>query len=84
MTDDLEEDKPIEYLGKPLASYTLWELGAIKTNFDNAMLKREQASSHIKFDAINNKKAMVFPPPNPQFLKLKSAVEEEIRKKQNA
>lgn len=71
------------YNGKELSEYSLWELQAIKTSLKEAEDKREEASKHHKFDKVNNKKAMEFPPPNPNFLILKEAVEEEIRKKQN-
>lgn len=71
------------YHGKPLALYNLWELAAIKRELRLAELKREEASKHHKFDKKNNKKALDFPPTNPEFLKLKDAVEAEIRKRQN-
>lgn len=67
----------MNYLGKPLDEYSLWELGIIETNLKEAEAKREKASKHSKFEK------MEFPPINPEFLKLKKAVEEAIRKKQN-
>lgn len=75
-------EKEYEYLGKPLSQYDLWDLGIIKKILKEAEAKREEASKHHKFDKKNNKKAMTFPPPNPEFLKLKNAVEVEIRKRQ--
>ncbi len=77
-------DEPYIYCGKALSEYSLWDLGVIEKSLKDAEAKREEASKHHKFDKIKNKKAMEFPPPNPEFLKLKSAIEAEIRKKQNA
>lgn len=65
------------YQGKDLSSFSLWDLGKIETSLKEALAKREEASKHPKFEK------MKFPPPNPNFLNLKVAVEEEIRKKQN-
>jgi hypothetical protein len=65
------------YNGKPLSEYSLWELGLIEQSLKEAEAKREEAKKHTKFEK------MEFPPPNPEFLKLKFAVEEEIRKKEN-
>lgn len=67
----------MNYLGKPIADTNLWALGEILTSFKNVEAKREAASKHPKFEK------MEFPPPNPEFLKLKEAIELEIRKKQN-
>lgn len=64
------------YNGKPLSAYELSELITIGKNLKDAEAKREEASKHPKFQK------MQFPPPNPEFLKLKNAVIEEIRKKQ--
>lgn len=68
----------MNYLGKPLFEYSLWELGDIEKSFKDAEAKREEASKHSKFEK------MEFPSPNPEFLKLKDAIEEEIRNRQNA
>ncbi len=70
------------YAGKDLSDYDLWALGNILASLHAAENRRTEASKHRKFDKINNEKAMEFPPPNPAFLKLKSEVEAEIRKKQ--
>lgn len=80
MTDEPEIPT---YSGKPLSSYSLWDLGKIEQNLKTALEKREKAGQHHKFDKVNNKKALDFPPTNPEFLKLKDAVEAEIRKKQS-
>ena len=72
------------YNDKPLSSYSLWDLGKVYQSLKEAEAKREEASKHPKFDTKNNKKAIPFPPTNPNFLKLKDAIEAEIRKKQNA
>ena len=77
MTDE------ISYGGKPLATYSLWELGQFLERMEDAEKKREVASKHKKFDKANNLKAMEFPPINPEYFKIKTAIEEEIRKKQN-
>ena len=50
---------------------------------EKAEKRREVASKHKKFDKANNIKAMEFPPINPEYFKIKTAIEEEIRKKQN-
>lgn len=67
----------MHYQGKDLSSLSLWDLGKIETSLKEALAKREEASKHPKFEK------MKFPPPNPNFLNLMQAVEEEIRKKQN-
>lgn len=65
------------YNGKPISSYSLWELGHIERSLKEAEVRREEASKHPKFNTLK------FPAPNPEFLKLKNAIAEEIRKKQN-
>lgn len=70
-------DEPYLYCGQPVSSYSLWDLGNILQSLLDAEDKRDKASKHPKFEK------MEFPPPNPEFLKLKSAIENEIRKKQN-
>jgi hypothetical protein len=76
------------YCGKPLSAYSSWDLIVIDRSLKDAELRREEASKHPKFNVdseANNKKVpkMQFPPPNPEFLKLKIAIEEEIRKREN-
>lgn len=66
------------YNGKLISEHSLWDLGIIEKSLNEAIAKREKASQHSKFNK------MEFPPINPEFLKLKEAVEAEIRKKQNA
>ena len=73
----------IQYGGKLLSQYSLWELGQFLERMEKAEEQREKASKHKKFDKANDKKAMEFPPPNPEYFKIKNAIEEEIRKKQN-
>lgn len=82
MTDE------ISYGGKPLSQYSLWELGQFKANIEKAEEQREKASKHVKFNedrVINNKtvQKINFPDPNPNYFKIKEAIEEEIRKRQN-
>lgn len=67
----------MKYLEKEIKDYSLWDLQAIKTSLEAAEAKREEASKHEKFTRTDGK-AMAFPPPNPNFIKLKSAIEEEI------
>lgn len=74
----------VKYLNRLLSDYSLWELVDFLKSFKLAEARREEASKHHKFDKVNNKKAMEFPPINPEFLKLKEAIEKEIRNKQNA
>lgn len=80
----MTDDQPYIYCGQPVSSYSLWELGAIKQSLLDAEARREVASKHPKFDKNNSKNVGSFPPPNPEFLKLKSAIETEIRNRQNA
>lgn len=75
------------YNGKPLADYSLWDLGLILKNLREAEAKREEASKHPKFNVDRTIKGevvkkLIMPPTNPNFLKLKDAIEAEIRKKQ--
>lgn len=70
------------YCGQPLSSLSLWDLGLIEKSLKEAEAKREEASKHPKFNKNHDKYVGEFPPPNPEFLKLKNAVELEIRKKQ--
>lgn len=65
------------YNGVALSSMDLWALGLLLDHLTDMEDKREEARKHKKF------KEMPFPPVNPEFLKLKNAVELEIRKKQN-
>lgn len=79
----------MKYLNKELSDYTLPELELIWLGLNQAEAQREEASQHPKFNmdrTLGNKvvKKLDFPPPNPAFVELKSAIAEEIRKKQNA
>jgi len=74
---------PIVYAGKFLHDHDLWELEKHMHDFLEAEKKRELASKHPKFDKKNNKKAMDFPPPNPEYLKLKNAILKEIESRKN-
>ena len=75
MTDD------INYGGKSLSQYSLWELGEFLKNIETAENKREAASKHKKFNDPNKK--LMLPEQNPKHLEIKNAIIEEIRKKQN-
>lgn len=77
----------MKYGDKEIADIPLWELGAILNRINIALDQRERASQHIKFNAdreVNGKKVhkMEFPPVNPEFLKIKNAIELEIKRKQ--
>ena len=65
----------VNYNGKPLSEFTLQELKDTLAHFDVVLAKRDEASKHEKF------KKMPFPPPGAAFLKLKEAIEEEIKTK---
>lgn len=69
----------MDYLGKPLANYSLLALQNILAHFDIMLAERDDASQHEKFTkGVGNKKALNFPPPNPAFIELKEAIEKEI------
>lgn len=70
----------MNYQGKPISSFFTSQLEAILAGLQVALDERNEVSKHPKFD----KKGMAFPPPNPEFLKLKSAIEEEIESRKNA
>jgi hypothetical protein len=76
MSDDLY------YGGKLISTYSLWELGDFLKRIKDAEEKREAASKHKKFNNPNSK--LVLPPSNPEYLKIKNAIELEIGKRQNA
>jgi len=73
----------MNYGGKELSEHSLWDLGLILKTLHDAEAKREQASKHKKFDMNNKDNVGKLPPPNPNFVILKNAVELEIRKKQD-
>jgi hypothetical protein len=66
------------YNGKPLSEYFTSQLEAILSGLQSAETSRNKAASHEKF------KKMEFPPPNPAFLELKTAIEEELKVRKNA
>lgn len=78
MTD---ETKDYIYNGNPLSTMDLWALGLLLDHLTDLEDKRIEASKHKKFNDKSTK--LKLPPPNPEFLKLKEAVQKEIRKKQN-
>ena len=73
----------MQYLNKDLSTYSLPQLQVILSGLQAAEDRRNEASKHPKFDK-STKKGMDFPPPNPELLKLKLAIEEELRKRKNA
>ena len=66
------------YQGQPLSSYSLWELGQFEKQFLEAEKRREEASNHEKL----KKRKINLPAPNPEFAKLKLAIENEIKIRQ--
>lgn len=68
------------YRGQPLSAYSLWELGQVEKGIKEAEAVREAAKDNPRLIKRNIK----LPPPNVEFLKLKDAIETEIRKRQNA
>lgn len=66
------------YRGQPLSSYKLWDLGLIEKSLKEAEAVREEAAKHPKF----TKMKITLPPPNVEFLKLKDAIETEIKNRQ--
>lgn len=73
-----------KYHGKDLKTFFTSQLEAILKGLQAAEDKRNEASKHPKFDKSNNKYVGSFPPPNPVFLELKSAIEEELKVRKNA
>lgn len=71
------------HAGRDIATLALPQLEGILKGLQAAERQRGEAGKHHKFDKANNKKAMEFPPINSNFLKLKIAIEEEIRKRKN-
>lgn len=67
----------MKYNGKELSDFSSDQLSAILKHMQDAEAKREEVRSHEKF------KKMEFPPINPEFLKIKIAIEEEIRNRKN-
>lgn len=66
------------YRGQPLSSYSLWELGLVEKTIKDALDKREAVKDHPKLVARKIK----LPAPNVEFLKLKDAIETEIKNRQ--
>jgi hypothetical protein len=65
------------YRGKKLGDYTSEQLKAILVNMAGVLETRIHASKHDKFTRTDGK-ALEFPPLNPNFVKLKSAIENEL------
>ena len=73
----------MKYQGKELKEYFTSQLEAILGGLQSALDKRNEASKHPKFDKNDDKYVGGFPPPNPEFLKLKTAIEEELKVRKN-
>lgn len=68
-----------KYFGRELSDYSLQELKNILNHFNDLLLEREKSSTHDKFTiGTNGKPPLAFPPPNPEFLKLKNEIEKVI------
>jgi hypothetical protein len=74
----------MNYQGKPISSFFTSQLETILAGLQVALDERNESSKHSKFDKSNAKYVGAFPPPNPEFLKLKSAIEKEIESRKNA
>lgn len=75
------------YQGTPLSAISLWDLGLIEKGIKEALARREEASKHPKFNMDRKEngrtiKKIPFPQPNVEFLKLKDAIEAEIKNRQ--
>lgn len=66
------------YRGQPLSSLSLWELGLVEKSIKEAEAVREATKDHPRLVKRN----LVLPSPNPEFLKLKEAIENEIKSRQ--
>jgi hypothetical protein len=73
----------MNYQGKDLKTYFTSQLEAILGGLQSALDARNKASEHSKFNKNHDKYVGEFPPPNPAFLELKSAIEEELRKRKS-
>lgn len=67
--------------GRDLTDLSLEQLTASLAAMQSADADRQIASTHHKFDKMNNPKAIVFPANNPSFEKLRIAIKEEIEKR---
>lgn len=56
------------------------ELIAAHTICGQALTKRDEASKHEKF--TTGIKKMEFPSPNPEFIKMKNEIEQELKKRE--
>lgn len=66
------------YKNQLLSAYSLWDLGLVEKMIKEELAKREAVKAHPKLVARKIK----LPPPNVEFLKLKDAVETEIKYRQ--
>jgi hypothetical protein len=67
----------MDYRGKPLSDYTTEQLTIILNSMYDQLAARHIASQHDKF-VRNDGKAMPFPPPNHNFVNLKTEIEKEL------
>lgn len=68
------------YQGAPLSSYSLWELGQFLKSFVDVERKREEAKKQT--EKLVKRGVASLPPVNPEYLKLKEALENEIKIRQ--
>jgi len=71
------------YNNKDLKEYFTSELVVILSSLHDAEKKRNEAASHPKFDKSHPKYVGSFPPPNPEFLKLKAEIIKELESRKN-
>lgn len=67
----------MKYFGRDIATLSDWELIIAYGNCEREDAKRAEASKHEKFTKVG--KAMAFPTPNPEFLKIKTELLNEIK-----
>lgn len=68
------------YQGQPLSSYSLWELGQFLKSFIDVERKREEAEKQT--EKLAKRGVAKLPPVNPEYLKLKAALKNEIEIRQ--
>jgi hypothetical protein len=71
----------MQYAGKEISELDDLTLIQSVQRMNAALEKRQEASKHPKFDKNNAKNVGSFPPPNPVFLEIKNALENEMIKR---
>lgn len=68
------------YQGSPLSSYSVWELGQFLKSFIDAEAKRAEAKKQT--EKLVKRGVKKLPAVNPEYLKAKLAIENEIEFRQ--